>query len=81
MHGNVWEWCSDYYDPNYYKDNYSNSPILDPESHAPSSGARRSQRGGSWNSGEINLRCSVRRTGNPKVGDDITGFRVVCSQP
>ncbi|MBF0225380.1 MAG: SUMF1/EgtB/PvdO family nonheme iron enzyme [Desulfobacterales bacterium] len=42
MHGNVWEWCLDFYDSNYYK----NSPEKNPM--GPSSGSSRVLRGGSW---------------------------------
>jgi formylglycine-generating enzyme required for sulfatase activity len=42
MHGNVWEWCKDYYDPKYYR----TSPNKDPQNLLEESA--RVLRGGSW---------------------------------
>ncbi|MDI6788565.1 MAG: SUMF1/EgtB/PvdO family nonheme iron enzyme, partial [Planctomycetota bacterium] len=50
--GNVWEWCQDWYDANYYK----NSPKDNPT--GPSSGEYRVLRGGSWNNNANNCRTA-----------------------
>ncbi len=74
MHGNVCEWCSDFYGPDYY----SNSPSVDP--NGPPSGNARSLRGGALNHLEDNLRCSRRPHAEPGWCLFETGFRVVRSQ-
>jgi formylglycine-generating enzyme required for sulfatase activity len=70
MHGNIFEWCSDYYDENYY----SSSLSVDP--NGPPLGTSRSLRGGSWDNDADYLRCSYRSGYRVKRGL-LVGFRVV----
>jgi formylglycine-generating enzyme required for sulfatase activity len=72
MHGNVREWCSDWYDKDYYK----NSPKSDPQ--GPNKGSYRVVRGGSWIQDGNYCRSTHRDKLDPAKTDHYTGFRVVC---
>jgi formylglycine-generating enzyme required for sulfatase activity len=75
MSGNVWEWCSDYYDRDYYHE----SPIIDPK--GPSSGKYRVLRGGSWYFNRVNNRVTVRNWHLPIRRYLDYGFRVALDAP
>jgi len=73
--GNVWEWCGDWYDSNYY----SSSPLGNPT--GPASGSDRVDRGGSWDGTPLQLRSANRGSMIPTFRDLGIGLRVVVAGP
>jgi formylglycine-generating enzyme required for sulfatase activity len=71
MHGNAWEWCSDWYGEDYY----SKSPKQDPQ--GPASGKERVSRGGAWSTQPKFCRSAFRDWHEPGYRSDCVGFRVV----
>jgi formylglycine-generating enzyme required for sulfatase activity len=69
MHGNVWEWCSD-----WYADSYANANNVDPQ--GPGSGTSRVLRGGGWGYYPSICRSAYRAGGVPDGRNDGLGFRV-----
>jgi formylglycine-generating enzyme required for sulfatase activity len=70
IHGNVAEWCNDYYSPTAYASAEANDP------RGPTSGDYRVVRGGSWKSGADVCRSAARFPETPRAPDVCLGYEV-----
>jgi formylglycine-generating enzyme required for sulfatase activity len=72
MHGNVWEWCLD-----YWHENYSGAPTDGGSWQSGGDSSLRVLRGGSWRSNAGRCRSADRLRNTPDYRYTFIGFRVV----
>ncbi|MBD1919454.1 MULTISPECIES: SUMF1/EgtB/PvdO family nonheme iron enzyme [Cyanophyceae] len=76
MHGNVFEWCQD-----YWHENYEDAPADGSAWIKGGDSSLRVIRGGAWNDNLMLCRSAFRLNLGPGFGPDAVSFRVCCSAP
>ncbi len=72
MHGNIMEWCNDWYNDFYYQQD-----IPEENPAGPGDGITRVLRGGAWQFGAEATRSAYRNSANPDSTSNVIGFRIV----
>jgi formylglycine-generating enzyme required for sulfatase activity len=72
MHGNVMEWCYDWYNEFHYQQ----CPEESEDPTGPDDGVSKVLRGGAWQFGAEATRCAYRNSSAPEAVAGVIGFRI-----